>query len=181
MRACCAQIEGPDDEPRFAMLETIREYGLERLEVSGESGTVQERHATYFASVAEALRPHLYGPDQGRIIARLEAEQGNMRAALAWAIEHADAATGLRLAANLRKFWLLRSQLTEGRDWLEQTLAMPGMLRRPRGSMPSMALDHLLVFRVITVRLLPMVRKGWHWRAASVMRSTLRGRCTCSG
>ena len=120
------EIEGPDDEPRFAMLETIREYGLERLEASRESGTVQERHATYFASVAEALRPHLYGPDQGRTISRLEAEQGNMRAALAWAIEHADAATGLRLAANLRKFWLLRSQLTEGRDWLEQTLAMPG-------------------------------------------------------
>src|SRR5215213_7230378 len=120
------QIEGPDDEPRFAMLETIREYGLERLEVSRDSGTVQERHATYFASVAEALRPHLYGPDQARITARLDAEQGNMRAALAWAIEHADAATGLRLAANLRKFWLLRSQLTEGRDWLEQTLAMPG-------------------------------------------------------
>ena len=120
------QIEGPDDEPRFAMLETIREYGLERLEVSREFGTVQERHATYFASVAEALRPHLYGPDQARIIGQLEAEQGNMRVALAWAIEHGDAATGLRLAANLRKFWLLRSQLTEGRDWLEQTLAMPG-------------------------------------------------------
>jgi predicted ATPase/class 3 adenylate cyclase len=118
--------EGPDDEPRFAMLETIREYGLEQLEVSGESGTVRERHATYFASVAEALRPHLYGPDQGRVMGQLEAEQGNMRAALAWAIEHADAATGLRLAANLRKFWLLRSQLTEGRNWLEQTLAMPG-------------------------------------------------------
>jgi predicted ATPase len=120
------EIEGPDDEPRFAMLETIREYGLERLEASRESGTVQERHATYFAGVAEALRPHLYGPDQGRTVTRLEAEQGNMRAALAWATEHTDAATGLRLAANLRKFWLLRSQLTEGRDWLEQTLAMPG-------------------------------------------------------
>ena len=120
------QIDGPGDEPRFAMLETIREYGLERLEVSGESGTVQERHATYFASVAEALRPHLYGPDQGRTIGQLEAEQGNLRAALAWAVEHADAAIGLRLTANLRKFWLLRSQLTEGRNWLEQTLAMPG-------------------------------------------------------
>ena len=95
------EIEGPGDEPRFAMLETIREYGLERLEASGESGTVQERHATYFAGVAEALRPHLYGPDQGRTVTRLEAEQGNMRAALAWAIEHADAAAGLRLAANL--------------------------------------------------------------------------------
>ena len=120
------QIEGLDDEPRFAMLETIREYGLERLDASGESGTVRERHATYFASVAEALRPYLYGPDQGRTIGQLEAEQGNIRAALSWAVEHADAATGLRLAANLRKFWLLRSQLTEGRNWLEQTLAMPG-------------------------------------------------------
>src|SRR5215212_6511650 len=71
------QIDGPGDEPRFAMLETIREYGLERLEVSRESGTVQERHATYFASLAEALRPHLYGPDQVRIIGQLETEQDN--------------------------------------------------------------------------------------------------------
>ena len=62
------RLKGADDEPRFAILETIREYGLERLEVSGESGPVQERHATYFASVAEALRPHLYGPDQVRFI-----------------------------------------------------------------------------------------------------------------
>ena len=94
--------------------------------MSRESGTVQERHATYFASVAEALRPHLTDQTRVRIIGQLEAEQGNMRAALAWAIEQADATTGLRLTANLRKFWLLRSQLTEGRNWLEQTLAMPG-------------------------------------------------------
>src|SRR5829696_8177057 len=57
------QIEGPDDEPRFAMLETIREYGLERLDVSGEEGALRSRHAEYFVGLSEALRAGIDGPD----------------------------------------------------------------------------------------------------------------------
>jgi len=120
------QIAGPDDEPRFAMLETIREYGLERLDVSGEEGALRSRHAEYFVGLSEALRAGIDGPDQVRIIARLEADQDNIRAAIAWAIERTDAATALRLTANLWRFWLRWSRRTEGRDWLERGLALPG-------------------------------------------------------
>src|SRR5215207_4732515 len=108
------------------MLEVVREFGLERLAASGESRIMQEAHATYFAGLAEELRPGIDGPDQASVIERLEAEQGNMRAALAWAVDQADAATALRLTSNLWKFWLVRSRLTEGLDWLERSLAVPG-------------------------------------------------------
>jgi len=120
------QAEEPGGEPRFTMLETVREFGLDRLTVSGEDRLIRTRHAAYFAGLAEVLRPGIDGPDQVRTVARLEAEQDNLRAAMAWAIEQADAATALRLTANLWKFWLVRSRQTEGRDWLERSLAVPG-------------------------------------------------------
>ena len=120
------QEEGVESEPRFLMLETVREYGLDRLTVSGEDGLIRTRHAAYFAGLAEALRPGIDGPEQVRTVAELEAEQDNLRAAMAWAIEQPDAATALRLTANLWKFWLVRSRQTEGRDWLERSLAVPG-------------------------------------------------------
>jgi predicted ATPase/DNA-binding CsgD family transcriptional regulator/transcriptional regulator with XRE-family HTH domain len=112
--------------PRFSMLETIRESGLEQLEVSGEARNVREAHAIYFADLAESVRPQIDGSHQGSIIARLESEQDNLRVALAWAIERSDAATALRLTANLWKFWLLSGRVTEGRDWLERSLEVQG-------------------------------------------------------
>jgi tetratricopeptide (TPR) repeat protein len=120
------QTEEPEGDPRFSLLETVREFGLERLAASGEAGAVRQAHANHFASLAEALRPGIDGPDQVRTVARLEAEQDNLRAAMAWAIEQVDAVTALRLTANLWKFWLVRSRQTEARDWLEQSLAVPG-------------------------------------------------------
>jgi predicted ATPase/class 3 adenylate cyclase len=120
------QAEEPGGEPRFTMLETAREFGLDGLTVSGEDRLIRTRHAAYFAGLAEVLRPGIDGPDQVRTVARLEAEQDNLRAAMAWAIEQADAATALQLTANLWKFWLVRSRQTEGRDWLERSLAVPG-------------------------------------------------------
>ena len=120
------QAEEPGGEPRFMMLETVREFGLDRLTVSGEDRLIRTRHAAYFAGLAEAIRPGIDGPDQVRTVARLEAEQDNLRAAMAWTIEQADATTGLRLTANLWKFWLVRNRQTEGRDWLERSLAVPG-------------------------------------------------------
>ena len=167
--------------PRFTMLETIREYGLERLKASGESTNVREAHATYFAELAAAVRPQMDGPDQASIIARLEAEQDNFRAALAWAIEQADAATALRLTANLWKFWLLSSRLTEGRDWLEQSLAVPGDAPAATrigaiygaGSFARLQADYGLAAA--------RARRAWRWRAALAISSTRRDRCTCLG
>ncbi len=119
------QVEQPGGDPRFLMLETVREFGLERVAASGEEGLLRSRHAEYLAGVVEAFRPGIDGPDQVRIIAQLEAEQDNLRTALSWAIEQTDPTTALRLAANLWKFWMVRSQQSEGRDWLERSLAIP--------------------------------------------------------
>jgi predicted ATPase/transcriptional regulator with XRE-family HTH domain/Tfp pilus assembly protein PilF len=111
---------------RFAMLETIREYGLERLEAHGELGDLRRRHALCFIALAEEAGLHLSGPDQAPWLDRLEREMGNLRAALLWALEAGgDAAEpraelGLRLAAALSPFWYTRGHLSEGRRWLER-------------------------------------------------------------
>ncbi|MBI3975020.1 MAG: tetratricopeptide repeat protein [Armatimonadetes bacterium] len=113
----------PDGEPRFAMLETIREYAQERLAASGESDAVQRRHAAYFLALADRAEPELQGPDQSAWLARLEADHDNFRAALSWCLgEDGEGETGLRLAAILVPFWEIRGYWNEGRRWLEAVL-----------------------------------------------------------
>jgi len=118
------QQEGVDGEPRFVMLETIREYALERLEISGEAEVVRQWHALHYLGLAEAAEPEILGAEQTMWLQRLEMEHDNMRAALAWCQSMAgDAEVGLRLAGALWRFWDTRSYLSEGRRWLEQMLA----------------------------------------------------------
>jgi predicted ATPase/DNA-binding XRE family transcriptional regulator len=86
------QNEGPDDEPRFVMLETIREYALERLAESGEEETVRNQHAAYYFALAHEAERHLRGAEQVRWLGRLALEHDNLRAALAWSQAHTGAA-----------------------------------------------------------------------------------------
>ncbi|MGI8689439.1 MAG: ATP-binding protein [Thermomicrobiales bacterium] len=118
------QVEAVGDTPRFTMLETVREYGLERLATSGETAAVQRAHATYFLSLAETVEPKLFGPDQTAALAQLEAEHDNLRAVLRWVREHHEAAMGLRLATALWRFWQGHGHFSEGREWLEGLLAL---------------------------------------------------------
>ncbi len=111
-----------DGEPRFAMLETIREFGLERLEAAGEADAVQRAHAAVYADLAAAAAPHLAGASQGAWLGRLAAAHDNLRAALDWTLAN-DPAAALRLAADLGDFWLVAAHYTEGRGWLERALA----------------------------------------------------------
>ncbi len=111
-------------EPRLTLLETIREYGMERLEAHGEAGTLRERHAAYYLTLAEAAEPESGGPDQAAWSARLEREHDNMRAALHWAQDRGHATRGLRLAGALWRFWSMRGYLSEGRLWLRAMLRL---------------------------------------------------------
>jgi non-specific serine/threonine protein kinase len=118
--------DAPDGEPRFGMLETVREYALERLEASGEAAEARGRHAAHFLGLAEAAAPESEGAAQATWLGRLETEHDNLRAALRWLRERGDAEGGLRLAAALVRFWDTRDHLAEGRDHLAAMLALPG-------------------------------------------------------
>lgn len=111
-----------DGEPRFGMLETIREYATERLEESGEESVVRRRHAEFYRSVAEESLPGWAGPDASEWTRRLEQEIDNVREALRWAVAN-DLEAALRLATPLWWFWEGNGRLSEGRDWLDQALA----------------------------------------------------------
>jgi predicted ATPase/DNA-binding CsgD family transcriptional regulator len=117
------QTEGPEGEPRFGMLETIREYAAERLDMSGDAETVRRQHARYYLALAEQAEPELIGPQQRVWFERLEREYDNLRAALGWALDRDQAELGLRLAAALWRFWQVRGHLGEGQAWLERALA----------------------------------------------------------
>ena len=119
-----------EDEPRFGMLETIREFGMELLATSGELPLVQDAHAAYYAAEAETAARALTGADQRAWLDRLEHDHANMRVALRWARDSQDHRLALRLAAALWRFWYVHGDLSEGRAWLTslltQTADAPG-------------------------------------------------------
>ena len=110
-------------EPRFTMLETVREYALERLEEGGELERLRRRHAGYFLKLAEEAERALQGPLQGAWLDRLEAEHDNLRAALAWSLgPQGDKEMGLQLTGALSHFWYVRGYHGESRAWLQSAL-----------------------------------------------------------
>jgi predicted ATPase len=113
-------------EPRFDLLETIREFGLEQLTTSGELAQARQAHARAFRTLAERAREASTGPEQVTWFDRLERELDNLRAALDWAAESGDAALALGLSGALWRFWMARSHLEEGHAQIERALAMPG-------------------------------------------------------
>jgi predicted ATPase len=111
------------EEPRFLMLDTIREYGLERLGTSMENAAIRHRHADYYLALAEDAEVKLHGREQETWQARLKREQDNIRAALAWLLETGEVDRALRLAGALGWFWRVQGSLTEGLRWLQAGLA----------------------------------------------------------
>jgi predicted ATPase/class 3 adenylate cyclase len=125
-RALIRREDRGDGETRFVMLETIREFGLERLEASGEAERVRRAHAEHFVSFAERAAPGLSGPEMSIWLDRLESDHDNLRAVLAWAEHIAEPEPALRLGASLWKFWIIRGHMREGRERLIRVLAIPG-------------------------------------------------------
>lgn len=120
------QGEVVDGEPRFAMLETIREYALERLAASGEAEEIEDAHTAYYLALAEEAEPELNGPEQRAWLEGLEAEHPNLQAALQCSLERGDGEAALQLGGALWRFWSARGHLSEGRRWLEDALAEDG-------------------------------------------------------
>jgi ATP/maltotriose-dependent transcriptional regulator MalT len=120
------QTEPERAEPRFSMLETIREYGLEVLASWGEAQATHQAHAAYYLALAEQAEPELTGPQQLSWFERLEQEHDNLRAALSWLLgqvpDGQSKEFALRLGGALRQFWRIRGHVSEGRRWLERAL-----------------------------------------------------------
>ena len=112
---------------RYHLLETVRQYAYDRLTESGESRVVRTRHSDYFLMFAEEINPKLDGSEQIQWLRVLEEEHDNLRQALTWYAEDVQDAEagekGLRLAAALQPFWMIRGHLSEGREYLIALLA----------------------------------------------------------
>ncbi len=138
------QTEQEEQEPRLVMLETLREYGLECLTASGEEEATRHAHAAYYLALAEVAEPELAGPQQSVWLERLEREHDNLRTALHWLLEQCSGDpcgrqaeynnTGssmemaLRLGGALSQFWQVRGHWSEGRNYLERSLALEASL-----------------------------------------------------
>ncbi|WP_433175083.1 ATP-binding protein [Actinoallomurus sp. CA-150999] len=117
---------------RYRLLETVREYGRERLERAGRAPAFRRRHHDHYRRLAGETRARMSGPDQRSWLARLEAEHANLRVALEYGYTEAgEAQAGLAMAADLMYHWIHGVYLAEGRGWLERGLAME---TRPSGA-----------------------------------------------
>ncbi len=119
------QVEKEGTEPRFEMLLTVREYGLDCLRECGEEEHIQRVHADYYLALAEEAEPHLKGAQQLLWLRRLDREQRNLRAALGWLMAHEEVEMALRFCGALWWFWYTRGYWSEGRRWLKAVLALP--------------------------------------------------------
>src|SRR2546421_286358 len=116
------QSDRAGDESRLLMLETIREYALERLADSGELEATEQTHARYYLSIAEQSEPELFGHQQRLWMGRLTWDAENLRAALQWSHTHQRKEQLLRLAGNLGHFWYMCGRFSEAMLWLETAL-----------------------------------------------------------
>ena len=117
------RIDMPDGDPRFGMLETIREFGLEQLVASGEEATLRSRHLGYFRDLAERMDRVPYTVAKDDAIRRVELELSNLRAALAWAAEQVNPEPLLRLVIALAWYWDSRATLTEALSWFDRAVS----------------------------------------------------------
>jgi predicted ATPase/class 3 adenylate cyclase len=126
------QVDGVAGEPRFEMLETIREFAAEQLVARGRSEVLRAAHAAAFVELAETAAPLVMGADKRRWLDQLEEDHDNLRAAFGWALEMGDAEAALRIGARLWRFWQMRGYLAEAGERLQVALALPSSHDHPQ-------------------------------------------------
>jgi len=119
-------IDDDDAEPRYLQLETLRAFGMECLSETGEAAEARNRHMAWCADLAASAAADLEGPGQPRWLDLLDRELDNLRAALDWSLRSEQAASGLRIAADLGHFWYQRLHTAEARQLLEPLLGAAG-------------------------------------------------------
>lgn len=115
------QTEEADGQYRYRLLETLRQYGEEKLRETDTGDQTRTRHRNYFMHLAELAESQMAGPEQAKWFRRLEVEHDNLRAALKWSVEGEPR---LRLASALYFFWYAHGHLSEGQGWLEGALTL---------------------------------------------------------
>ena len=115
-----------EHEARYVMLDVIQEYAAERLLEAAETKATAQRHALYHLELAEAGEAKLVGASQVEWHRRLDAERGNIRRAIAWALQQTDNAFALRFTIAMWRYWRYSGEFAEGRRWSEAALAMSG-------------------------------------------------------
>jgi len=123
--------EEPGGEPRFMMLETIREYALERLNERGEAQVLRRQHASHYLALAQTAAPELTRTHQQMWLNQLEQEHDNLRAAIQWTLEQREAELALQFCAALEEFWRYHSHFSEGLRWMDAALAQTPALCLP--------------------------------------------------
>src|SRR5215510_1360233 len=116
-------MEQRSGEARYRLLETIRQYGQDKLQEFAEAAKVRRNHRDWYARLAEQAEPETLEARQKSVFDRLEAEHDNLRAALGWSLEQQEAETAAQIGAAISRFWLLRGHMSEGRRWLERALS----------------------------------------------------------
>ncbi len=116
-------------DSRYRILETTRQYAREKLLDSGEASALHDKHLNYFLNFVKDAEKELHGPNQPQWLKSLNAMHDNLHAALEWAVESRLTESALKLAQRLDRYWHMRSDFTEGRQWLERVLALPDALQ----------------------------------------------------
>jgi predicted ATPase/DNA-binding SARP family transcriptional activator len=124
VEASLVNVEQAGGPTRYTLLETVRQYGADRLEASGRSEDLRRRHAEHFAAVADDGWLQLHIPaTQAFWLERLRVDRDNYRAALGWSLDRGESQIALRIAGTLWRYWWIWGEPQEGRAWLERALA----------------------------------------------------------
>jgi predicted ATPase/DNA-binding CsgD family transcriptional regulator len=125
-RSLIRRVTSSSERERFGMLTAPRAFALEALAAAGEDVVTRKAHLDWLRDIALASETALVGPDQAAWVQRLNSEQGNIRAALRWAIDQGLTVEAMQIAAALWRYWATVGLLAEARAWLSATLELPG-------------------------------------------------------